>query len=145
MLTHEAMKIRQADDQGSDHGAAEAGFGRDLELPPHRIEIARQARHIMARLFAVGGDQSIGDRLDPCGDRRVGLVGKAVVVLDIVYAAFGEALCDRRELRQRQALWLQSRRGQGAALGADARSQAGKPVSRAAEIALYGAWQYDVV
>ena len=100
---------------------------RDVDLAAHRVEIAGQAGHI-ARAADAAGDG--GDAL---GERRVGLVRQAVVVLDEVDAAAGELLRQLRQPRRRHALRLQRRAGERTAERADAAAQAVDAVARAAE------------
>ena len=91
------------------------------------VEVAGEAGHV------VGAADGGGDRGDALGERRVGLVGEAVVVLDEVDAAAGEALGELGQPRRRQALRLQGGAGERAAEGAGAMAQAVDAVVRAAE------------
>ena len=70
------------------HGI-DAGTTRRSDLRPHGIEVARQARHVTRRMRirAVRGAQGGRDGLHAGRKRRIGLVGEAVIVLDVVDAA----------------------------------------------------------
>ena len=82
-----------------------AGVARDRDLRAHGVEIAGDARHVVRRRAAQRGR----DRGDALRERRIGLVGEAVIVLDVVDAAVGEAARELGELRRRQALRLDAR------------------------------------
>ncbi len=74
-----------------------------------------------------------GDRLDARGERRIGLVGEPVVVLDVVDAALREARRQHREPPRRQALRLERRGGHRPRAGGDPPPQARETMARPAE------------
>ena len=74
-----------------------------------------------------------GNRLDPGRKRRIGLVGEAVVVLDVIDAALRKLARQRRELGRGQPLRLEGRAGERPRRRADAAPQRVQAVAGPAE------------
>src|SRR5262245_5210140 len=107
MLSHQAMKVREAHDHWRDHHGFNAGIAGEADLRPHAIEIAGEARHV-ARQRAVPAQRG-RDRLDARREWRIALVGEAVIILHIIDAAARETKRERSERMWRQPLRLERR------------------------------------
>ena len=110
MLAHQPMEIGEAGDHRRHHDGIDAGGARQRDLRPHGIEIARQARHIAGGAAA----QRRRNGFDPGREPRIGLVGEAMIVLDVVDAALRKAPRQRGELVGGKALRLEGRAGERA-------------------------------
>src|SRR5215204_4655703 len=77
--------------------------------------------------------QASADRLDPCGERRIGLICEAVVVLDVVDTAAGEAFREVGEAIAGETLRLEGGARQRPGAGLRPPPQAVDAVAWAAE------------
>ena len=110
------LHVGEPGDHRRQQHAIDPEVARQAGLPPHRVEVARQARHIARRMPGHLRGARDARRRRRARGRRTGviLVGQPVIVLDVIDAAAGEAFGQRAKPIRRQALRLQRRAGQGA-------------------------------
>ena len=127
VIADEGLEVGPAGDHRRDqHGVDAVGLGC-IDLAAHLVEIAGQAGDV------AGVADGAGDCRYAVGEGGVGLIGEAVVVLDEVDAASGEALGELGEAGWWEALGFQGGACQGAAEGVGALAQAVDAVVGAGE------------
>ncbi len=146
-LLDDLVEGGEPDDHRRHHHRRDALVADDPQFAPQLVEVAGEVRRIDGVVAAggVGGGDRLGARLHPVGERRIGLVGEAVVVLDDVDAAGGQAAGDDAECRRRKALRLQRRGGEGAAVRLGECPEAVDADARAAERRRVVGRQLDVL
>src|SRR5262249_61196101 len=120
-------------DPGGHHPGVDADMAGCRNLPAHAVEIAAEAWHV-ARERSVPAQRG-RDRVDACCKWRIGLIGEAVIILDIVDAAACERNRQRGQRMRGQALRLERRARKRASLSADAPAESLDPRPRAFEYA----------
>ena len=102
----ELVERGHADQRRCDQHGAGAGIARDARLQCEGARRTDQARRVEARATAVARrtlDRALA-RMHALGERRVRLVGEAVIVLHHVDAVRGELVAQRCERCTRQSL-----------------------------------------
>src|SRR6516165_9957013 len=135
VLAHEPMEVRETHNHRRDHDGVDADVPSERDVGAHGVEIAREARHVARRPAAGLRDASQRgcDRFEARRERRIGLVGEPMVVLDVIDAALRKILRELGEPCRRQALRLERRAGQSPRRRADPPPQLIEPVAGTAE------------
>ncbi len=115
VFPHQSVERRDADHHRRHQRTANAVIGRDTQLSPQLVEVARQTWKVT--IDCPQRSQSSGRGLDPSGEGGNLLIGQTVVVLDEIDAAFGQATGEVAQRVGRQDLRLECGRGQGAPMG----------------------------
>ncbi len=140
-----AMKIGDARNHRRDQHRVDAHVDRAGDLPLHAGEIAGEARRI-SRRRAVPPDraETCGNGLHPFRERRIGLIGQAMIVLDVVDASLCKTGGKIGERGRRQSLRLERRAGQRAMRRSRSLSQSLHAMARTAERRTQPGRQVDV-
>src|SRR6185437_12047858 len=118
-----------------DHHGVDAVVAGDGDLVAHEAVMAVQHRNIAGEPACAlrGATAGGGVGGDARGERRIALVGEAVVILDEIDAAERQCLRQRGEAGGRQPLRLDGDAGERARRRADAGAQAGDAAAGAGE------------